>query len=78
MDTHAAGCIPQASAVSPLLKAGKLVISHTANILQYLGPRLSLAPKAEAQRGYAHGLQLTITDFVREARDVHHPIANSP
>ena len=61
----------------PLLKAGKLVVSHTANILLYLGPRLGLVPKAEAQRLYAHGLQLTITDFVREAHDVHHPIANS-
>ena len=61
----------------PLLKAGKLIVSHTANILQYLGPRLGLAPKAEAQRVYAHGLQLTLTDFVREAHDIHHPIANS-
>ena len=61
----------------PLLKAGKLVVSHTANILQYLGPRLGLVPKAEGLRFYAHGLQLTMTDFVREAHDVHHPIANS-
>jgi len=61
----------------PLLKAGKLIVSHTANVLQYLGPRLGLIPKAEAQRVYAHGLQLTITDFVREAHDVHHPIANN-
>jgi len=61
----------------PLLKAGKLIVSHTANVLQYLGPHLGLVPKAEAQRLYAHGLQLTITDFVREAHDVHHPIANS-
>lgn len=61
----------------PLLKAGKQIISHTANILQYLGPRLRLVPKAEALRFYAHGLQLTMTDFVREAHDVHHPIANS-
>ena len=61
----------------PLLKAGKLMVSHTANILQYLGPRLGLVPQAEAQRVWAHGLQLTITDFVREAHDVHHPIANS-
>jgi glutathione S-transferase len=61
----------------PLLKAGKQIISHVANILQFLGPRLNLVPKAEAQRCYAHGLQLTITDFVREAHDVHHPIANS-
>jgi len=61
----------------PLLKAGKLIVSHTANVLQYLGPHLGLVPKTEAQRLYAHGLQLTITDFVREAHDVHHPIANS-
>ncbi len=61
----------------PLLRAGRMIISHTANILQYLGPRLNLVPKPEAQRFYAHGLQLTITDFVREAHDVHHPIANS-
>jgi glutathione S-transferase len=61
----------------PLLKAGKLIVSHTANVLQYLGPRLRLVPRVEAQRLYAHGLQLTITDFVREAHDVHHPIANS-
>ena len=61
----------------PLLKSGKLVVSHTANILQYLGPRLGLVPKAEAQRVYAHGLQLTMTDFVREAHDIHHPVANS-
>ena len=60
----------------PLLKAGKLMVSHTANVLQYLGPRLGLVPKAEAQRLWAHGLQLTLTDFVREAHDVHHPIAN--
>lgn len=60
----------------PLLKSGKLVVSHTANILQYLSPRLGLVPKAEAQRLWAHGLQLTITDFVGEAHDVHHPIAN--
>lgn len=59
----------------PLLKAGKLVVSHTANVLQYLAPRLGLVPKAEAHQLWAHGLQLTITDFVLEAHDVHHPIA---
>src|SRR5213595_2513204 len=34
----------------PILKAGKLVIAQTANILLYLGPRLGLAPKDEAGR----------------------------
>ena len=34
----------------PFLKAGKLVIAQTANILFYLGPRLDLAPKSEPSR----------------------------
>ena len=61
----------------PILKAGKLLVSQTANILQYLGPRLGLVPKAEALRLWAHQLQLTIADFVVEAHDTHHPIAKS-
>src|SRR5215469_10091556 len=48
----------------PFLRDGDLVISHAANILHYLGPKLKLAPKAENLRRCAHGLQLTITDFV--------------
>jgi glutathione S-transferase len=61
----------------PFLKAGELVIAQTANILQYLGPRLGLVPKSEATRLWAHQLQLTVTDFVAEIHDVHHPIASS-
>ena len=61
----------------PILKAGKLLISQTANILQYLGPRLALVPKAEPLRLWAHQLQLTIADFIVEAHDTHHPIAKS-
>lgn len=61
----------------PFLKAGKLVIAQTANILLYLGPRLGLASKAEAGRLWAHQLQLTVTDFVKEIHDTHHPIAGS-
>lgn len=61
----------------PILQAGKLLISQTANILHYLGPRLGLAPKAEAGRLWAHQLQLVITDLVVEAHDTHHPIAKS-
>jgi glutathione S-transferase len=59
----------------PFLKAGNLVVGQTANILHYLGPRLGLAPKAEAGRLWAHQLQLTVTDFVAEVHDTHHPIA---
>ena len=61
----------------PILRAGKLLISQTANILQYLGPRLGLVPKAEAGRLWVHQLQLTLADFVVEAHDTHHPIAKS-
>ena len=59
----------------PFLKAGKLVIAQTANILFYLGPRLRLVPKDEASRLWAHQLQLTIADWVGEAHDTHHPIS---
>jgi len=61
----------------PILKAGKLLISQTANILLYLGPRLGLVPDAEAARLWAHQLQLTLSDLVVEAHDTHHPIAKS-
>lgn len=61
----------------PFLKAGDDFIAQTANILAYLGPRLGLVPKDEAGRSWAHQLQLTVTDFVKEAHDTHHPIASS-
>jgi glutathione S-transferase len=61
----------------PFLKAGKLVIPQTANILLYLGQRLGLAPKAEADRLRLHGLQLTIADWLGEVHDTHHPVAAS-
>jgi glutathione S-transferase len=59
----------------PFLKAGKLIIAQTANILFFLGPRLGLAPKPDAGRLWAHQLQLTIADWVSEVHDSHHPIA---
>ena len=58
----------------PFLKAGKLVIAQAAEILFYLGPRLKLAPKREADRLWLHQLQLTVTDFVKEVHDTHHPV----
>jgi glutathione S-transferase len=47
----------------PFLKAGKLILSQTANILLYLGARLRLAPRDEAGRLWVHQLQLTIADL---------------
>jgi glutathione S-transferase len=60
----------------PILKAGKLLIGQTANILLYLGDRLALAPKSEAGRLWVHQLQLTIADLVVEVHDTHHPIGS--
>jgi glutathione S-transferase len=59
----------------PFLKAGKLLIGQTANILQFLGPRLGLAPASEAGRLWAHQVQLTIADFLVEIHDSHHPVS---
>ncbi len=60
----------------PVLKAGKLTIAHTANILLWLGPRIGLAPKSEADRLWVHQMQLTITDLVVEIHDTHHPVTS--
>jgi glutathione S-transferase len=61
----------------PFLKAGKLLIGQTANVLLYLGVRHGLAPKSEAPRLFVHQLQLTVTDFVLEIHDTHHPLGPS-
>jgi glutathione S-transferase len=61
----------------PFLKAGQVMIGQTANILFYLGSRHGLAPKAEAGRLWLHQLQLTVTDFVTEVHDTHHPLGPS-
>jgi len=60
----------------PFLKAGRLVIGQTANILQFLGPRHGLVPKDTATRLWIHELQLTMADFVVEIHDTHHPVAS--
>lgn len=61
----------------PFLRAGDLLIGQTANILFYLGGHHRLAPRDAAGRLWAHQLQLTIADFVKEIHDTHHPIASS-
>ncbi len=58
----------------PFLKAGRLVIAQTANILLWLGPRHGLAPASESGRLWVHQLQLTLADFVVEIHDTHHPL----
>jgi glutathione S-transferase len=60
----------------PFLRAGELVIAQTAMILHWLAPRLGLAPKAEAPRLWLHQQQLTISDWLVEVHDTHHPIGS--
>jgi glutathione S-transferase len=61
----------------PFLRSGKLLIAQTANILHYLGPKLRLAPANEARRWFLNQQQLTISDWLMEVHDTHHPIASS-
>jgi glutathione S-transferase len=60
----------------PILRAGRLVIAQTPNILLFLGSRLKLAPAAAAGKLWTHQLQLTISDFYLEIFDTHHPLGD--
>jgi glutathione S-transferase len=71
LEGRSSGTLPFAP---PFLKAGKLVIAQTANILLWLAPRHELAPKNDSARLWAHQLQLTIADWLVEIHDTHHPI----
>lgn len=59
----------------PFLQDGELLIAQVANILLHLGPKLGLAPSDEDGRLWTHQIQLTVTDFLSEIHDTHHPIA---
>jgi glutathione S-transferase len=61
----------------PFLRAGRQIVGQTANILQFLGPRHSLAPRSHSGRLWIHELQLTIADLVAEVHDTHHPVSVS-
>jgi glutathione S-transferase len=58
----------------PFLKDGDLIVGQTAAILLYLGARHDLAPKDPAGGLWTHQIQLTLSDFVAEAHDTHHPV----
>jgi len=70
------GDAAQAPLAPPFMKVGDELIAQTANILDWLAPRLKLAPADDAGRRWAHQLQLTVADFVDEIHDTHHPIAS--
>ncbi|MEP9358131.1 glutathione S-transferase [Sphingomonas sp. KR3-1] len=58
----------------PYLDTGKCVLSQVANILLWLGDRHGLAPDDAATRYWLHEVQLTVSDFVAEVHQVHHPV----
>ena len=60
----------------PFLRDGELLVAQVADILLHLGPKLGLAPSDEAGRLWTHQLQLTVTDFLAEVHDTHHPVAS--
>jgi glutathione S-transferase len=66
--------IARSSFAPPFLEHEGRIIGQTAAILLYLGPRLGLAPNDEIDRLWLHQIQLTVSDLVAEAHDVHHPV----
>jgi glutathione S-transferase len=69
------GQVDHPSFAPPVLQAGGMLIGQTSNILQFLGARHGLAPRAQEGRLWANQLQLTICDIVAEAHDTHRPIS---
>ena len=45
--------------------------------MQYLAPRINLIGTDEAEQIFAHQIQLTVTDFLMEVHDTHHPLASA-
>ncbi len=58
----------------PFLRDDGLVVGQVALILFHLGGKLGLAPVDVQQRYWTQQIQLTITDFVAEVHDTHHPL----
>jgi glutathione S-transferase len=59
----------------PVLRVGSLVVAQSQLITRFLGERLGLAPKSDADRLAAATVALTIADLVTETHDTHHPIS---
>lgn len=60
----------------PFLRDGDILVGQVAAILHHLAPRLGLAPDDPAGRLWLHQIQLTVTDFVAEIHDTHHPVGS--
>ena len=61
----------------PILRDGEVLVSHVANILMYLAPRLNLAPESNTLKIFANGLQLTIDELLAELLHAYQPISAS-
>ncbi len=61
----------------PFLRDDGLIIGQVALILFHLGGKLGLAPEDAQGRCWTQQIQLTITDFVAEVHDTHHPLGPS-
>jgi glutathione S-transferase len=58
----------------PVLRAGDIVVGHTALIARFVAERHGLAPASERERLHAATVALTIADLIAEVHDTHHPI----
>jgi glutathione S-transferase len=65
---------PRRPFAPPYLVTGDRVIAQVAEILLFLGEREGLGPTDDADRLWLHQIELTITDFVAEVHQVHHPV----
>lgn len=59
----------------PYLVADGRAIGQVANILHWLGERHPIAPEDPEERRRLHQFQLTVTDFLSEVHNVHHPVS---
>lgn len=58
----------------PYLALDDHAIAQVANILQFLGQQHDLVPSNLADRYWLAQVQMTITDFIAEVHNVHHPV----
>ena len=61
----------------PFLLDNGVMIAQAAAILQYLAPKINLIGNEETEKIFAHQIQLTVTDFLMEVHDTHHPLASA-
>ncbi|HEX4694414.1 glutathione S-transferase [Sphingomonas sp.] len=59
----------------PYLDTGEMTIAQVAHILTWLADAHGLAPQDQPTLFWTIQLQLTVSDFVAEVHNVHHPVA---